>query len=74
MLLVFLDYTSPLPCSKITQNVAPSYQAREMEMEIQTWAVFSVVRKHAIEIEGSAVNPAGARGLLNFHYVTRVND
>lgn len=55
MLLVFLDYTSPLPCSKITQNVTPSYQAREMEMKIQTWAVFSVVRKHAIEIECSAV-------------------
>lgn len=74
MLLVFLDYTSPLPCSKITQNVTPSYQAREMEMEIQMWAVFSVVRKHAIEIECSAVNPAGARGLLNFYYATRVND
>lgn len=74
MLLVFLDYASPLSCSKITQNVTPSYQAREIEMEIQTWAVFSVVRKRAIEIECSAVNTAGARGLLNFYYAAHVND
>lgn len=74
MLLVFLDYTSPLPCCKITQNVTPSHQALEMEMEIQTWAVFSVVRKHAIEIECSTVNSAGARGLLNFYYAAHVND